>query len=152
MRGMRDESNAARERVAWREVGRWLAPWLLGLLLMAVALLGLLAASRAEDDGAYAMGFITAGLALLALGWQVKSAFDAPTATGVPPLLVEDGASLVVLVALLAVLAVAGLLLAARSGEATLEAAGYALFGSGLIFIFWNLKHYFDWHERHPPG
>jgi hypothetical protein len=148
---MSADGNAARERVGWSELGRWLAPWLLGGLLAAIAVLGLLAASRAQDEGIYALGFATAGLALLALSWEVKSACDGGTA-GLPPLLVEDGATLVVLVAVLAVLAVCGLLLAARSREAAIEVAGYALFGAGLLFAGFNLKHYFDWRERHPPG
>jgi hypothetical protein len=146
------ERNAARERVGWDELGCWVAPWLLGAALAAVALLGLLAASRARDDGTYALGFVTAGLAVLALAWQVKRACDGAASRGLPPLLVEDGASLVVLVAVLAALATIGLLLAARAGEAILAAAGYALFGSGLVFIFWNLKHYFDAQERGPQG
>ncbi len=149
---MTAERNVARERVGWDELGRWVAPWLLGAALAAVALLGLLAASRARDDGTYALGFVTAGLAVLALAWQVKSACDGAAPRGMPPLLVEDAATLVVLVAVLAALAVIGLLLAARSREATLEAAGYALFGSGLVFIGWNLKHYFDVQERRPRG
>lgn len=149
---MAADADAARERVGWDEFGRWLAPWLLGALLAAVALFGFFAASRAHDGGSYAVGFITAGLALLALGWHVKSACDGVAPAGLPPLLVDDAGTLVVLVALLAALAVVGLVLAARSTGATLQATGYALFGSGLVFIFWNVKHYFDVRDRRPPG
>lgn len=59
------------------------------------------------------------------------------------PVLVEDAAALVVLIFLLAALAIAGLLLAARSSTGLLQAVGYAL-----VFIAWNLKHYFDRQER----
>lgn len=138
------------ERVGWGDLARWLAPWLLGALLALAALLGLFAASRAPDDGAYALGFATAGLALVALAWLVKRACDGrPLAA--PPVLVEDATALAILEALLAALAVFGLLLAAHAGDATVEATGYALFGFGLVFAFWNLKHYFDVREQRPP-
>lgn len=148
---MKNGANQRRERVGWDELGRWVAPWLLGALLAAVALLGLFAASRAADDGACAIGLSTAALALLALAWMIRRAGDGAASLRPLPLLVEDATALVIVVALLALVAVLGLVLAARSGEATLTATGYALFGFGLVFIFWNLKHYFDVRERRPP-
>ena len=152
MDAMSEEGSPARERVGWQELGRWAAPWLAGALLMAAALLGLFTASRARDAGAYAMGFATAGLALLGLAWLVRRACDSETRLAALPVLVEDAAALIVLVALLAALAVLGLVLAARAREPMLETTGYALFSFGLVFIFWNLKHYFDAREHRPPG
>jgi uncharacterized membrane protein len=149
---MQHEAAPRRERVGIGELWRWAAPWLLGALLVAVTLLGLFAASRARTDGDYAVGLLTAGLALLALGWRIKRALDGETRLAPLPVLVDEGAALVILVALLTVLAVAGLLLAARSGESMLEAVGYALFGFSLVFIFWNLKHYFDRSGDRAPG
>jgi hypothetical protein len=145
------EQDRGRERVGWDELMRWVAPWLLGAALVAVALAGLFTASRARSDATYTLGFVTAGLALVALAWQVKCACDG-RAYGLPPLLVDDAATLVVLVALLAAEAVAGLMLAARSREVVLQITGYALFGFGLVFIFWNMKHFFDAQERPPRG
>jgi hypothetical protein len=152
MDAMREHGLVARERIGWQEVGRWAAPWITGALLMAVALLGLFTASRAGDAGAYLLGFSAAGLALLALAWLVKRACDGEPRPAALPVLVEDAAALVILIVVLAALAVLGLLLAARAREATVETTGYALFASGIGFIFWNLKHYFDARERRPPG
>ncbi len=152
MDAMRETPPLARERVGWQEVGRWAAPWITGALLVAVALIGLFTASRAAEGGAYIMGFATAGLALLALAWLVKRACDGETRLAGLPVLVDDAVALVIVVALLAALAVLGLLLAARAREAVVETTGYALFAFGLVFIFWNLKHYFDAREQRPPG
>ncbi|MGO8919567.1 MAG: hypothetical protein ACLQJR_27010 [Stellaceae bacterium] len=152
MDALREEETLAREQVGWRELGRWVAPWIAGAVLVAAALLGLFTASRARDADAYAMGFVTAGLALLALAVQVRHACDGGALRAALPVVVEDATALIILVALLAALAVFGLLLAARAGEVRLEVTGYALFGFGLVFIFWNLKHYFDARERRPRG
>lgn len=152
MDAMQDDGTARAERVGLGELWRWAAPWALGALLVLAALLGFFAASRARDDGDYAMGFVTAGLALLVLAWRIKRASDGAAPLAPLPVLVDDAAALVILIALLAALAIAGLLLAARSGESELEATGYGLFGFSLVFIFWNLKHYFDGRDRGAPG
>jgi hypothetical protein len=148
---MTEEENRARERVGWDQVGRWAAPWIVGALLVAAALLGFFTASRARDAAAYAEGFVTAGLALLALAWLAKRAADGVALRAPPPVPIENGTALAIVIALLAALAVLGLLLAARAGEVMLEATGYALFAFSLVFIFWNLKHYFDARERRRP-
>ena len=141
-----DHSN----RVGLGEVWQWLAPWLLGAVLAAVALLGFFTASRAADEGSYIIGFVTAGLALLMLAWRIRLA---GRGAAMPlPLLVEDPTALLLLVAALTVLAVIGLLLAARGGDPVVAAVGYALFGSSLLFIFWNLKHYFDRRDHRERG
>jgi hypothetical protein len=137
---------SSRDRVAFDELWRWVAPWLAGAFLVLAALLGLFTASRAQTDGSYVIGFVTAGLALLMLAWRLKRALDGDRVPA--SVLVDDATALVVVIALLAVLAVGGLLLAARSDEAVPEAVGYALFGFALVFIFANLKHYFDARER----
>jgi hypothetical protein len=137
---------SSRDRVGFDELWRWLAPWLVGAFLALAALLGLFTASRAQTDGSYAIGFATAGLALLMLAWRLKRALDGDRAPA--SVLVDDATALVVVIALLTALAVGGLLLAARSGEVVPEAVGYALFGFSLVFIFANLKHYFHRRER----
>jgi small-conductance mechanosensitive channel len=139
---------AMAEHVGWDDLMRWVAPWLLGAALAAAGLAGLFAASRARGEATGTLGFVTAGMALLALAWQVKRACDGRAAYGLAPLLVDDATSLVVLVALLAAEAVVGLVLAARAAQAALQTTGYALFGFGLVFIFWNVKHFFDAQER----
>jgi CDP-diglyceride synthetase len=147
---LHDATSPGGDRVAIGEVGRWLAPWLLGAFLVLAMLLGLFTASRAEDDASYALGFVTAGLALLVLAWRIRRVADGRNA--VAPVLVDDPTALVIAIALLAVLAIAGLWLAARSGVVTVEAVGYALFGFCLAFIFANLKHYFDRREGGPSA
>lgn len=149
---MQHEGSLPPDRVAPGELWRWAAPWLLGALLVVVALLGLFTASRAQDEGAYAVGFVTAGLAVLALAWRIRRAFDGAAPRTPLPVLVDEPVALAIVVVALAVLAVVGLLLAARSNEAVVAAVGYALFGFSLVFLFWNLKHYFDGRERRPQG
>lgn len=141
---MQDDVMEHGERVGLGELWRWLAPWLLGALLVLAALLGCFAASRAPDEGGYVMGLVTAGLALLVLAWRVKRAADGAGSLATLPVLVDEATALVVLVGLLTLLAIAGLLFAAHASDGTVEAMGYALFGFSLFFAFWNLKHYFD--------
>lgn len=145
---MKDDGTPLRQPVGLDLLWRWTAPWLAGVLLAGASLLGLFTASRAEDGASYEIGLITAALALLALAWLIKRHFDGASAAAGLPVLVEDAAALVVLIFLLAALAIAGLLLAARSSTDLLQAVGYALFGYALVFIGWNLKHYFDRQER----
>ncbi len=146
MTSSHEAADRSDNRVGLGEVWQWVAPWLLGAVLSAVALLGFFTASRAADEGSYVIGFVTAGLALLMLAWRIRLA---GRGAAVPlPLLVEDPAALLLLVAALAVLAIIGLLLAARGGDPVVAAVGYALFGSSLLFTCWNLKHYFDSREH----
>lgn len=141
-----DETNG--ERVGIGELWRWAAPWVLGALLVLAALLGLFGASRAQDSGGYVMGLVTAGLSVLVLAWRVKRAADGASSLATVPVLVDDATALVILVGLLTALAIAGLLFAAHAGDGTVAAMGYGLFGFSLLFIFWNLKHYFDGRDR----
>ena len=120
---------------------------ILGVVLMACFLFGLIAASRAVDDGTYAAGFILAGASLLGLGWDLRYGF----AGALPGLLVETAEGLAVLVALLAALALGGLVLAARAQDTSLHSIGYALCVVCIVLIAWNLKHYCDVRDRAPP-
>jgi hypothetical protein len=58
--------------------------------------------------------------------------------------LVDDDISLVVLMVLLGILALLGLVLAARGPSPTANGVGYGLCIFGIVFAFANLKHYFD--------
>jgi len=138
-----DAARRRAQRMPLRDIWQWIAPWLLGVLLGCAALLGFFTARGARGADTYAVGFITAGLALLALIWLVKHACDHP-APGLPlDILVDRPESLLLLVALLSALAVGGLFLAAETRGAA-ESAGYALFVVCLIVIASNLKHYYD--------
>lgn len=142
-----DEGRAERpEPVALRQLWRWAAPWL-GLAVLAVAfVIGLLEASRAKDQPGYVAGFVCAGLALIGVMWWLRNypgVADRPVSG---PLTVERDEALLVLLPLLTLLAIIGLLLAAR-WSGLLHIVGYALFGASLLMIAANLKHYFDARE-----
>jgi hypothetical protein len=141
-------SQRAEESVGWAELWRWFAPWLGGAALVAIGLLGLFVASRAEDDGTYIGGF-AAAIAALTLVWRVRAAFAGEN-QGVllPPVAVEESGALILLVVVLVVLGIFGLFLAARGEEPMAIYGGYGLFAGALIMIFWNMKHYFDRLER----
>src|SRR5690348_9363041 len=147
---MDDDSSRATEararrarRVPLRDIWNWIAPWLLGVLLGCASLLGFLTASGAHGPETYAAGLFTAGLALVALVWLVKLACDRPPRGWPLDILVERPESLVLLIALLSAIGVGGLFLAAYT-HGSVQPAGYALFVVCLIFIGWNLKHYYD--------
>jgi hypothetical protein len=143
------EAPAGEERVGWGELWRWFAPWLGGALLMLIGLLGLFVASRAEDNGTYISGFAAAVIAALAFIWRLRAAFAGDSRGGLlPPLLVEHGEALAILVTVLVVLGFFGLFLAARGPEPMVTYGGYGLFLGALVMIFWNVKHYFDRLER----
>ena len=135
-------SEAIAPPVGFRELGRWFAPWLCGGLLAAISVFGLISASAAADAGGEAAGFITFGLATIALARGIKNYCG-----GVgffAPFFVEDATSLAILALCLAGLAVAGLVLAARAGDAVWQCVGYALFVASLAVLAGSLKHYFD--------
>jgi hypothetical protein len=137
------------QRIGFRELWHWFAPWLGGALLVAVGLLGLFVASRAEDDATYAGGFAAAAVAALTLIWRIRVGFDGDgRGAFLPSLLVDEGNALVLLLAVLVVLGLFGLFLAAQGREPMAIYGGYGLFAGALIMIFWNVKHYFDRLER----
>src|SRR5579875_1775616 len=131
-------------RVPLGEVASWFAPWILAGILAVVLVAGLWCASSATDAGGYAVGLAAAALAFLALLWELATALGRGGSAAFAIWSVEDETSLVVLIVLLAILAVGGLVLAARSDGAAASGAGYGLLVFGLVFIFANLKHYFD--------
>ncbi|HEX7966794.1 MAG TPA: hypothetical protein VF502_01140 [Stellaceae bacterium] len=139
---------ALKQAVGLRQLYRWFAPWVSGLLLVTAALLGLFTASSALGAGNFDAGLSTFGLAIFALARGIKNYLDGGSTVLWSPALVEDTDSLLLLVFLLAALATLGLVLAARARESVWQDIGYALFGTSLAMIASNLKHYFDWRER----
>jgi Kef-type K+ transport system membrane component KefB len=87
---------------------------------------------------------IGALLALVAVVWEAIAALSGRLADFSLQMLVDDDISLVVLMALLVILAVGGLILAARGPSPTAMGVGYGLCIFGVVFAFANLKHYFD--------
>jgi hypothetical protein len=140
--------NGAARAIGWRQLYRWFAPWIGGLLLVLAALLGLFTAAGAQDTTDAAGGYTLCALALVALARGIKACGDG-TGRGIwSPFLVEDGDTLLLLAVLQSGLAVGGLLLAARAGDALWQYSGCAMFLASIAIIGGNLKHYFDRCDR----
>lgn len=123
------------------QVWRWVGPGVVGVVLVGVFFLGLWAASRATAPGSHAIGFAAAGLAVIALGWELKACYDGTLKLSP---LVDTAEALVLLVGILAFLGVAGLVLAATNRDLTVASSGFTFFLLGVALIFLNVKHYFD--------
>jgi hypothetical protein len=135
------------QSVPLNEIGRWYAPWALAVLLVVVFLGALWTASAATDNTGYVIGLIGALVALGALIWELELVLSGRTATLGSRFVVEDEVSLLVLIAVLFILALAGLVLAADSASPATNGAGYGLALFCAVFIFLNIKHYFDARE-----
>ena len=135
------------QRIPVTEVLSWFAPWLVAAILVLVCIGALWCASSASDDLTYTIGLLGALLALIALVWEGVAALSGGLGDFSLEMLVDDDVSLVVLMALLAILALGGLVLAARGPRPTATGVGYGLCIFGVVFAFANLKHYFDRRE-----
>jgi hypothetical protein len=135
------------QRIPVTEVLSWFAPWLVAAILVLVCIGALWCASSASDDLTYTIGLLGALLALIALVWEGVAALSGGLGDFSLEMLVDDDVSLVVLMALLAILALGGLVLAAREPSPTATGVGYGLCIFGVVFAFANLKHYFDRRE-----
>jgi len=132
------------QRIPIREVLSWFTPWFVAAILILVCLGALWCASSASDDLTYAIGLIGALLALIALMWEGSAALSGGLGNLSLRMLVDDDMSLIVLMVLLGILAVGGLVLAARGPSPTAMGVGYGLCIFGVVVAFDNLKHYFD--------
>jgi hypothetical protein len=147
-----EEDDALRARIAEVEAQRipvtevlsWFAPWFVAAMLVLVCIGALWCASSASDDLTYTIGLLGALLALIALVWEGVAALSGGLGDFSLQMLVDDDVSLVVLMALLAILALGGLMLAARGPSPTATGVGYGLCIFAVVFAFANLKHYFD--------
>jgi hypothetical protein len=135
----RDAGNAA--PIAPAQLWRWLAPGFVAIALVLAFLIGLWGASRAIGPASAAVGFGAAGLALVALGWELKAYCDGTLKLSI---LVDTSEALLLLVGILTLLGLAGLVVAGLSGDPTVEVAGFTLFLVDVGLIFLNVKHYFD--------
>ncbi|HEX4194829.1 MAG TPA: hypothetical protein VHY80_17105 [Stellaceae bacterium] len=134
-------------RIPMSEALGWFAPWAIVAMLVIVCLGALWCASSASDDLTYAIGMIGALLALIGLIWEVSSALSGKAGNFSFQMVVDDEASLIVLMLLLGVLVLGGLMLAARGPSPTANGVGYGLCIFGIVFAFANIKHYFDRQE-----
>jgi hypothetical protein len=128
---------------AWRLV----APWLGYVFLGAAALLGLFTASGADDAATYASGLATFAVAASLIAWRMKRQLDGYEVGFLLPVAVSSSDALLVTIAVLGAMGLAGAVLAATVGG-TVYGIGLALFIICAAFIFIEIKRYFDGRER----
>ena len=120
----------------------WFGFWAQFVVLGALAILGLYAASR-DEPGDYAAGLMLAIGATLFAFQRLKAWFDGTSADWTSFLLVDKPAHLVVVIPLFTLIALGGLFVAAGD-PGTLQSAGVALFVVSGVVIFLSLKRVFD--------
>jgi hypothetical protein len=125
----------------------WLGFWAQFVVLGGLAILGLYVGSSGEP-GDYTTGLILAIGAVILAFMRLKHWFDGGTDDWVSFLLVDRMAQLVVVIPLFAVLALAGLFVAAGA-VGSLQDAGIALFVACGLIIFLSLKRVFDRIDSH---
>lgn len=124
--------------------GQWIAFWGELAVLALLAVVGAFFASAEAAPGDYACGLILS-LAAIALAFmRVKNRFDGGDPGWAGFLLVDNLGNLVAVVVVFAVLALAGLFVAAGVDHGGLHDAGVALFVASGIAVFLSLKHVFD--------
>jgi hypothetical protein len=130
-------------------VWRMVAPWLGYAFLAVAAVLGLFTASGAGDRATYASGLATVAIAALLIAWRMKQQFDGVEVGFLLPVSAAGPDTLFVTLVVLGVLGLAGAILAATVGG-TVYGIGIALFIIAALFIFIEIKRYFDRRERGP--
>jgi len=129
----------------WRLIG----PWLGYVFLAFAALLGLFTASGAADRATYVAGMLTFAIAVAVIAMRAKRQLDGAEVGFLLPISPSDADTLVVTIAILGVLGLAGGALAATVGSA-LYGIGLALFLVCALLIFIEIKRYFDRIDRAP--
>jgi hypothetical protein len=128
------------------EVWRLIAPGLGYAFLAVAAVLGLVTASGEVDGATYAAGLATFVLAVIIIAVRLKRQFDGGAVGLLLDVSVASTDSLFLSIAVLTVLALAGLIVAAAIGG-SLYGIGLALFVIGTAMIFRDIKRYFDRRE-----
>lgn len=123
-----------------REYWAWFGFWAELVVLAALAILGAYVAGRGEEPGDYATGLILSVTAIALAFLRLKLRFDGASLS----LLVDDMRNLGVVIAVFVVLALAGLFIAAATGQGSLYIAGVALFVASGLIVFLSLKNVFD--------
>jgi len=141
--------SVARER-AEPSYGGWLTFWGELIILALLAVVGAFFASADVSPGDYACGLLL-GLAAIALAFlRLKNRLDGGDPGWPGFLLVDDLGNLIAVVIVFAIVALAGLFVAARFDHGGLHDAGVALFVASGIAVFLSLKHVFDNLDRRP--
>jgi hypothetical protein len=144
-----EKPGATAPPVSAAELWHMLAPWLGYVFLGAAGVLGLFTASGAPDDATYDVGLSTFIVAVVIIAVHMKRQLDGREVGFLLPVAAASGDVLVVTIAILGVLALAGAALAATLGG-TLYGIGLAFFIVCWALIFIEIKRYFDRLERGP--
>jgi hypothetical protein len=140
-----NQSGAAQES---SELCAWIAFWAQLGVLAALAVLGAAFASADSAPGDYVCGLLLS-LAAIALAFmRVRDRFDGGAGDRGSFLLVDDMASLVVVIVIFTILGLAGLFTAAGFDHGGLHDAGVALFAASGLAVFLSMKHVFDIRDR----
>jgi hypothetical protein len=122
----------------------WLGFWVQFLVLAACVVFGAFAASDAEESGNYAAGMVLILSALALAFFRLKQAFDQDAGGPRNLLLVDNMASLAVVVPIFVVIGIAGLFIAQAWPDSSLHDAGITLFIASGVIAFLDIKQVFD--------
>ncbi len=139
-----DEANAESEL----GLCAWIGFWAQLVVLGACAVLGAVFASADSAPGDYTCGLLLSLGAVALAFMRLKNRFDGGAAGWGSFLLVDDMPSLVAVIVIFTLLALAGLFTAAGVEEGGLHDAGVALFVASGLAVFLSLKHVFDTLDR----
>jgi hypothetical protein len=128
----------------------WLAFWGELLILALLAVVGAFFASAEASPGDYACGMALSLAAIVLAFMRLKHRLDGGDPHWAGYLLVDDFGNLVAVVVVFAIVALAGLFVAARFDQGGLHDAGVALFVASGIAVFLSLKRVFDNLDRRP--
>ena len=130
-----------------RDYWTWVGFWAQFLVLGALAILGLVIAGS-DAPGDDTTGLLLGGAAVALAFMRLKLWFDGGATGWMAFLFVETPRGLVVVIPLFAVIALAGLFMAAGA-DGSLRNAGIALFIASGMVIFLSLKRVFDKLDAH---
>jgi hypothetical protein len=121
-----------------------LCAWTQLVVLGLLAVLGAFFASAGSAPGDYTCGLILS-LAAIALAWmRLKNQLDGGAGDCASFLLVDNMANLVAVIVVFAIVALAGLFIAAGVDSGGLHDSGVALFIVSGLAVFLSLKNFFD--------
>jgi hypothetical protein len=133
-----------------REYWSWFGFWAEFVVLGLLAIVGAYFASQGGGPGDYATGLILSLTAIALAFFRLKLRLDGAPAEWSRALFVDDMRNLVLMIAVFAVLALAGLFIAAATQDGSLYIAGVALFVASGVIVFLSLKNVFDNLDRRP--
>jgi hypothetical protein len=125
-------------------LGAWIAFWAQLVVLAIFALVGAAFASADNARGDYACGLLLSGASIALAFMLLMRRLDGAPANWASFLLVDDIANLVAVIVVFALLALAGLFVAAGFDRGGLHDGGVALFIASGLAVFLSLKHVFD--------